>query len=124
MFKIWRGENVAPRGEKGIDRGLVRVTRPGGWIQMAEIYFNCQSDNNTLTLDHALRQWSAKYLASVDDIKDPRIPMRMRDLMIGAGLADVDQTMIPLPLCGWSTSTSVLAWNGVLDVSCPFVSAT
>jgi hypothetical protein len=80
------------------------VTKPGGWVQMVEIYFNCQSDNNTLAVNHALRQWSSRYLASIEDIKDPRVPMRMRDLMSAAGLTEVDQTMIPLPLCGWSTS--------------------
>lgn len=28
---------------------IFRVTRPGGWCQMVEIYFNAQSDNGTLT---------------------------------------------------------------------------
>lgn len=28
---------------------IFRVTRPGGWCQMVEVYFNAQSDNGTLT---------------------------------------------------------------------------
>lgn len=30
-------------------RELRRVTRPGGWTQMVELYFNVQSDNGSLT---------------------------------------------------------------------------
>jgi hypothetical protein len=30
-------------------RDIFRVTRPGGWCQMVEIYFNAQSDNGSLT---------------------------------------------------------------------------
>ncbi|KAF4973850.1 hypothetical protein FZEAL_9196 [Fusarium zealandicum] len=30
-------------------RDVFRVLRPGGWVQMVEIYFNAQSDNGTLT---------------------------------------------------------------------------
>jgi len=30
-------------------RELLRVTRPGGWTQMVELYFNVQSDNGSLT---------------------------------------------------------------------------
>lgn len=28
---------------------IFRVLRPGGWVQMVEIYFNAQSDNGSLT---------------------------------------------------------------------------
>ena len=27
---------------------IFRVLRPGGWVQMVEIYFNAQSDNGSL----------------------------------------------------------------------------
>jgi len=30
-------------------RDLLRVTRPGGWTQMVELYCNVQSDNGSLT---------------------------------------------------------------------------
>ena len=30
-------------------RDMFRVTRPGGWCQMVELYFNIQSDNGSLT---------------------------------------------------------------------------
>lgn len=29
-------------------RDIFRVLRPGGWCQMVEIYFNAQSNNDTL----------------------------------------------------------------------------
>jgi hypothetical protein len=28
---------------------MFKVTRPGGWCQMVELYFQCQSDNGTLS---------------------------------------------------------------------------
>jgi hypothetical protein len=30
-------------------RDMLRVTRPGGWVQMIELSYNIQSDNGTLT---------------------------------------------------------------------------
>lgn len=30
-------------------RDMLRVTRPGGWVQMIELSYNFQSDNGTLT---------------------------------------------------------------------------
>ena len=71
--------------------------------ELLQIYYQCQSDSGSLTDAHALRQWSNNYLRSLDGIKDPRAPTRLRDLMIAAGFVDVEFRMIQLPLCGWST---------------------
>lgn len=84
-------------------RDIFRVTRPGGWCQMVELYFNIQSDNGTLTPAHALQQWSTKYLESVSDVKDPRVPLRLPNLMRNAGFGEIEHRMIPLHTCGWST---------------------
>lgn len=70
---------------------------------MIECYFKCQSDNGSITEAHALHQWSDKYFESIDDIKDPRAPLRLYDLCRSAGFVDVECKMIPLPLCGWPT---------------------
>ncbi|KAF8849992.1 UMTA methyltransferase [Acephala macrosclerotiorum] len=84
-------------------RDMFRVTRPGGWCQMVEMYFQVQSDNGSLTDDHALRQWSARYSESMEGLKDLRVPLRLSNMMRDAGFVDVEARMIPLPTCGWST---------------------
>ncbi|GKZ57426.1 hypothetical protein AnigIFM49718_002736 [Aspergillus niger] len=80
---------------------IKRVLKPGGWVQLVEIYFNVQSDNGSLTEKHALRQWSTKLMSSVEGVKDLRIGTRLRDLLLAAGLKEVESTMIPVPLCEW-----------------------
>ena len=72
---------------------------------MVEVYYQCQSDNGSITDAHALRQWSNSYIQSLESIKDTRAPMRMQSLFAAAGLVDVEFKMIPLPMCGWSTGT-------------------
>lgn len=106
---------------------IFRVTRPGGWCQMVEIYFNAQSDNGTLThgrltltvldirrerrsadertlADHALRKWSRRYLRSVQPYKDPRAPLQMEAMLRSAGFQDVETRVLNLPMCAWPTS--------------------
>ncbi|KAF4893262.1 Secondary metabolism regulator LAE1 [Colletotrichum fructicola] len=86
-------------------RDIHRVLRPGGWVQTVEIYFNAQSDNGTLTQNHALRRWSRRYLDSMQPYKDPRAPLQMQSWMQSAGFDSVETQMIPLPTCGWSNET-------------------
>lgn len=69
---------------------------------MVEIYFNVQSDNGSLTDDHALRKWSTQYMRALEDRKELRIGSRLRNLFETAGLVEVDVKMIPLPLSAWS----------------------
>lgn len=80
-----------------------RVLRPGGWVQLVECYYMCQSDNGSITESHAIRQWSNNYIRSIDGIKDPRIPLQLHNLCTAAGFVNVESKMIPLPLCAWST---------------------
>jgi len=84
-------------------RDMLRVTRPGGWCQMVELYLNVQSDNGTIGDGHALRQWSNRILESMAGLKDLRVPLRLQNLMREAGFVDVESRMIPLPTCAWST---------------------
>lgn len=55
--------------------------------------------------DHALREWSIKYMDSLNDIKDLRAPLRLPDLMRSAGFVDLEHRMIPLHTCAWSNGT-------------------
>ena len=89
-----------------------RVLKPGGWVQMIECYYMCQSFNGSITESHAIRQWSNNYIRSISDIKNPRIPLHLKNLCTTAGFVNVDCTMIRLPLCGWSTGMN--AFNFLL----------
>lgn len=67
-----------------------------------ELYPNTQSDNGTITDDHALRQWSLKYRRGLEDIKDLRVGTRLGQILSSAGFVNVETKMIPLPLSAWS----------------------
>ncbi|KAL2165857.1 hypothetical protein VTG60DRAFT_3706 [Thermothelomyces hinnuleus] len=82
---------------------ILRVLRPGGWCQMVEIYFNAQSDNGTLTSNHALQVWSQSYMQSIQPLKDPRAPLRLQNWMAQAGFVEVESRVLTLPLSGWPT---------------------
>ncbi|KAL3470654.1 S-adenosyl-L-methionine-dependent methyltransferase [Aspergillus californicus] len=93
---------------------IKRVLKPGGWVQMVEIYFNVQSDNGSINEGHALRQWSLELMRSMEEIKDLRVGTRLKTLMVAAGFTEVDIKMIPLPLSPWSdnpTSRDIGARN-------------
>ena len=72
---------------------------------MVELYWQCQSDNGSLTASHGLRQWSDKYIQSLQSLKDPRAPMQLQGLLSAAGFVDVEVKMIPLPTCAWSNGS-------------------
>ncbi|GIJ98582.1 hypothetical protein Aspvir_000700 [Aspergillus viridinutans] len=94
---------------------------PGGWVQLTEIYFNVQSDNGSITEEHALRRWSTQFLRSYEGTKDVRVGTRLNNLLRDRGFEDIDARMIPLPLSAWSTGESSLPVSfagcstGVLD---------
>ncbi|KAK4134417.1 S-adenosyl-L-methionine-dependent methyltransferase [Trichocladium antarcticum] len=82
---------------------ILRVLRPGGWCQMVEIYFNAQSDNGTLTSNHALQVWSQRYMQSMQPAKDPRAALRLQNWMTQAGFVEVESRLLSLPLSAWAT---------------------
>lgn len=86
----------------GYMQDILRVLQPRGWCQMVEVYFNAQSDNGTLTKNHALHVWSQRYLESTQPYKDPQAPLRLQNRMTEAGFVEVESRLIILPLCGWS----------------------
>lgn len=81
-----------------------RVLKPGGWVQMVECYYMCQSDNGSITDGSALRQWSDKYFQALGDVKDLRAPLQLRNMLSAAGLVNIENRMIPLPFCDWPNS--------------------
>ncbi|PKS08897.1 hypothetical protein jhhlp_003510 [Lomentospora prolificans] len=94
---------------------IFRVTRPGGWCQMVEIYFNAQSDNGTLTNDHALRRWSRRYLRGVQPYKDPRSPLQMEAMLRSAGFVDIEARVLTLPIHALSKARELTFTDGFVD---------
>ncbi|KAL7808053.1 S-adenosyl-L-methionine-dependent methyltransferase [Trichoderma aethiopicum] len=95
---------------------MYRVLQPGGWCQLVEIYFNAQSDNGTLSPDHALSRWSSGYLDAMHPQKDPRAALRLKDWMRNAGFTDIESRLLTLPMCSWPTDPRDHA-IGALNVS-------
>ncbi|KAL7788734.1 S-adenosyl-L-methionine-dependent methyltransferase [Trichoderma ceciliae] len=82
-------------------KDIYRVLQPGGWCQLVEIYFNAQSDNGTLSPDHALSRWSSGYLDAMHPQKDPRAALRLKDWMRSAGFSEIESRLLTLPMCPW-----------------------
>ncbi|OCK86024.1 S-adenosyl-L-methionine-dependent methyltransferase [Lepidopterella palustris CBS 459.81] len=85
-------------------RDLRRLSKRGGWVQMAEYYYNFQSDAGLLTQDHALRQWGDAYRSAMEiEHRDPRVGHRLGQMMADAGLVDVRSIKYDLPIGPWSS---------------------
>ena len=89
---------------------MTRVLKPGGWVQMVECYYMCQSDNGSISDENALRQWSEHYLRAIEEKKDPRAPLQLQSMINAAGLVDVESRMMPMPLCGWANGELTLSF--------------
>lgn len=70
---------------------------------MIECYYMCQSDNGSITESSPARQWSQKYMQSMEATKEPRAGLRLQTLLVSAGFNEVDVQMIRIPLCAWLT---------------------
>lgn len=77
------------------------VLKPGGWVQIIECYYMCQSDAGAIDESHALRQWSDLYMSSIEGLKDPRAPLRLHNWLTAANFRQIEVKMLPVPLCGW-----------------------
>ncbi|ATY60198.1 Methyltransferase type 11 [Cordyceps militaris] len=109
---------------EGYVRDIYRVTKPGGWCQIVELYLNAQSDNGRLTYsewirrfhcrewkaakrcgcaDHALSKWSSRYLNTLSPRKNPRAALHMAGWMESAGFVDIESKLITLPMSDWPT---------------------
>ncbi|KAI9671064.1 MAG: hypothetical protein M1831_005149 [Alyxoria varia] len=84
--------------QKILDCGLLRG---GGTIQMMEYNMSVQSDNGTLTEKHAIYQWGAKYRAAMQLDRNPRIGATLSRLLRDAGLKDLEERYIQLPIGSW-----------------------
>jgi hypothetical protein len=84
------------------------ILKPGGWLQLVEIYPMIQSDNGTINDDSILRKVSKQILRSLEGLKDPRAPLRFDSMMKEAGLVERGNRMMQLPMNGWPASEYIV----------------
>ena len=69
---------------------------------MTEIYLSVHSNSDLMSEQKALRMWNSHVMTSLEDLKDLRVGIKLKDLLAGAGLVEVASTIIPLPLSAWA----------------------
>ncbi|KAF1983327.1 S-adenosyl-L-methionine-dependent methyltransferase [Aulographum hederae CBS 113979] len=91
-------------------RDLARLLRRNGWVQLVEYYYIIQSDSGRLTDEHALRQWDTAYRASMDGLnREPRVGRNLAAMLRSAGLSDIQERTIHVPIGGWQADTKMQA---------------
>ena len=105
----------------GVVRELVRVTRPGGWIELLEIGDTIQ---NAGTATKRLLTW-------MNDISrgfgfEMEVLHHLGDLLKSAGCRSVESQDIPVPLGNWAGNTGQMmltdvlhGYNALKDSYCP-----
>lgn len=100
---------------------LVRVTRPGGWIELLEIGNTIQ---NAGPATKRLLTWMAGISEDLGFEMD--ILHHLGDLLTRAGCQDVESQDIPVPLGAWAGTTGHMmktdvlhGYNAVKDSYCP-----
>jgi hypothetical protein len=91
-------------------RDLSRLLCRNGWLQVAEYYYNIQSDNGRLTEEHALHKWGAVYRGASEALdRDPRVARTLKQLFEQAGLRDVREQVFRVPIGGWHPGEKILS---------------
>jgi hypothetical protein len=87
-------------------RDIRILLRPGGWVQASEYHPHIQSNSGRLTTQSAVYRWWQEYARSMNALhRDARIGPRLQELMLAAGLRDVQVDYKRLPLGGWDPGT-------------------
>lgn len=82
------------------------LLRTGGWVQAAEYHLHVQSNCGALTAQSAVYRWWLSYAQAMAGMnRDARIGPRLQEFMSAAGLRDVQQHYIRVPIGGWDPST-------------------
>lgn len=79
-----------------------RNLTPGGYAELQDVDVMMQSDDNTLTEDHALRKWGVFLAKAGQEHGTPFIETnRMKHLMTEVGFVDVKETPFKWPSNRW-----------------------
>ncbi|KAI8985323.1 S-adenosyl-L-methionine-dependent methyltransferase [Pilobolus umbonatus] len=100
---------------------LLRVTKPGGYIQLVEI------DYYTFELPEEGKKWEAQLLSILQDQRQmvPRMATQLPQALKALGLTEVDSTYVSIPLGSWGLDLGVLWKNNMemfLDATGPLLS--
>lgn len=83
-------------------RDLSKLLCRNGWLQVAEYYYNVQSDNGRLTENHALHKWGTLYRGAQEALgRDPRVARNLKQQLVEAGLSNVREHLFRVPIGGW-----------------------
>ncbi|RPA83681.1 S-adenosyl-L-methionine-dependent methyltransferase [Ascobolus immersus RN42] len=89
-------------------KDCTRILRAGGWLQFIEFEWCLKTDPpNQIPKGSAIHQWNTYFSEAMEDREKPRNlgePSRLNHHMQGAGLTDVSQRMLRVPLWPWSSS--------------------
>ncbi|KAI9273884.1 hypothetical protein EDC94DRAFT_111997 [Helicostylum pulchrum] len=96
---------------KRVMEELVRVTKPGGFIQLVEI------DYNSFNLGPKGRKWETELLETVRLKRqmEPRMARHLPDLLKKAGLIDVSAKLVSIPLGSWGLDLGSL-WKHNMEM--------
>jgi hypothetical protein len=75
---------------------------PGGWIEVQDISFPAQCDDDTLPQDSYLYQWST-YIYQASEVlgRSARAPLRHKQQLIAAGFVNVTEVVYKWPMNRW-----------------------
>lgn len=105
----------------GVVRELVRVTRPGGWVELLEIGDVIQ---NAGPATKRLLTWMTDISKGLGF--EMEVLRHLGDLLKQAGCSDIETQEIPVPLGAWAGSTGQMmktdvlyGYNAIKDSYCP-----
>ncbi|KAG1471459.1 hypothetical protein G6F56_002106 [Rhizopus delemar] len=99
---------------------MIRVTKPGGYIELLEI------DHSTRDLGPKAKQLESEMIEATRKVNyEPRMAIYLEDLLKAAGLAEVTTKSVSIPLGEWGLDLGIL-WKhnmeGFADSTSPLLS--
>ncbi|KAF2836014.1 S-adenosyl-L-methionine-dependent methyltransferase [Patellaria atrata CBS 101060] len=86
-------------------RDIRKLLKKNGWVQLVEFNYIFQSDNGSLTDDHALSRWREAFVWCMENPvkREIRAGRELRGWLESANFAEVSATTYNLPIGGWHT---------------------
>ena len=84
-------------------RDLKHMLKEGGWLQMVELQFHCQSSAGLLRDESYLTRWWQWYASTLERMgKNPRIGRDLPRILAAEGFENVGVRSLMLPIGDWS----------------------
>ncbi|KAH7237855.1 hypothetical protein NCS52_01566400 [Fusarium sp. LHS14.1] len=98
-------------------RKMFKNLTPGGYAELQDVDVILQSDDNTLTKDHALRKWGDLLAKAAREHGRPFIETcQLRHIMADVGFVDIEETPFKWPTNQWPKDKrfkELGAWSSV-----------